>query len=140
VPYLDTSILGSYYCPEPLSSVVAAVLKTVPDAVISPLIEVEFCSLLSLKVRTAALDRASANAVLSQFRVHMADGVYRLIESSEREYELARGWLSRFDTPLRTLDALHLATAFAHRQEVITTDKLLERAARKLGVTCRLVR
>jgi predicted nucleic acid-binding protein len=110
------------------------------DAVISPLVEVEFCSLLSLKVRTAALNRAAAIAVLAQFRIHVADGLYRFVDSGPAEFELARGWLSRFDTPLRTLDALHLAMAFAHRQELITTDKILGRAAKKIGVPCRLVR
>jgi len=139
MPYLDTSVLGSYYCPEALSSAVDATLKRITDAVISTLVEVEFCSLLSLKVRTAAMDRAGASAVLAQFRLHVADGMYRRVESGDREFELARGWLTRFDTPLRTLDALHLATAFAHHQEMITTDKLLARAARKLGVACRLV-
>jgi hypothetical protein len=115
-------------------------VASISEAVISPLVEVEFCSLLSLKVRTATMNRSDASAVLAQFRVHIADGLYRLVEAGPREFELARGWLARFDTPLRTLDALHLAMAFAHRQEVITTDKMLGRAARQVGVKCRLVR
>jgi uncharacterized protein len=138
--YLDTSILGSYYCPESLSAAANSAVASVAEAFISPLVEVEFCSLLSLKVRTGAMDRADASAVLAQFRVHVADGLYMLAEQGPREFELARTWLARFDTPLRTLDALHLATAFANRQEMITTDKIMGRAARQVGVKCRIVR
>lgn len=138
--YLDTSILGAYYCPETLSAVANAAIATVTDAVISPLVEVEFCSVLSLKVRSAAMDRTDASTVLAQFRVHLGDGLYRLVETGPREFALARGWLERFDTPLRTLDALHLATAFAHHQEILTSDKLLHQAAQQVGVKCRLVR
>jgi predicted nucleic acid-binding protein len=87
----------------------------------------------------ASLHRDDANAVLAQFRIHLADGLYRMVETGPREFELARGWLARFATPLRTLDSLHLATAFAHRQEIFTTDKPLARAAGQVGAKCRLV-
>jgi uncharacterized protein len=140
VPYLDTSILGSYYCPEALSTAVNSAVASISEAVISPLVEVEFCSLLSLKVRTGALNRPAASAALSQFRIHVADGLYLLVDTSPREYALARDWLARFDTPLRMLDALHLATAVAHRQEVFTTDKTLAKSAQQVGAKCRIIR
>ena len=86
------------------------------------------------------MNRADANAVLSQFRVHLSDGLYQMVEMGLREFELARTWLATFNTPLRTLDSLHLATAFANRQEILTTDKIMSRAAKQVGVKCRLIR
>jgi len=139
VVYLDTSVLGSYYCPESLSSAVDRVLTSLPEAFISPLVEVEFCSLLALKVRTKALDRAAAGAALSQFKVHRADGLYQIVEIGAREYELAGDWLSGFTTNLRTLDALHLAAAFANSQTLLTTDKTLSDAAKRLRVPYHLI-
>jgi len=47
--------------------------------------------------------------------------------------------IAQFSTPLRTLDALHLATAHVNQFELITADKNLEKSAVILGVTCRLI-
>jgi uncharacterized protein len=140
VPYVDTSVLGSYYCPERLSHVVGPVMAALSEAVISPIVEVEFCSLLSLKVRARTLTHSAASAALGQFRVHLADRRYTLVEIGSRECELARDWLSTFNTPLRTLDALHLAAAFANRQTILTTDKALANAAEALRVPFQLLR
>ena len=140
MPYLDTSILGSFYCPEALSAVVDRTITGRRDLVISPLVELELCSLLSLKVRTHELSRAEATATLGQYRIHVADGQYQFVEIGHREHELARDWLSGFALALRTLDALHLAAAFANAQELFTTDKGLAASAKELGVPCRLLR
>ena len=37
-------------------------------------------------------------------------------------YHLAREWISRFTTPLRTLDALHLAVASQNNIRLVTAD------------------
>jgi len=123
-----------------LSVAANAAVASVSRPVISPLVEAEFASLLSLKVRTAAMNRADASTVLAQFRLHVSNGLYHFVETGPTEFALARDWLARFTTPLRTLDSLHLATAFAHGEEMLTTDKLLARGARQVGVKCRLVR
>src|ERR1700722_14709388 len=140
MPYLDTSVLGSYYCPETLSAAVNRVLLTVTEAAISPLVELEFHSLLALKVRNRDLPRSAANAALNQFRVHQADQVYRIVEIGAVEYDLARDWIGKFTTTPRTLDALHLAAAFANRQTMLTTDKSLAAAAARLRVACQLIK
>lgn len=138
--YFDTSILGACYCPEPLSGAANAAMAAEPQIVISPLVEVEFCSVLSLKVRRGVMDRAEAGAALGRFQAHLAEGLYRVVETGPSAFELARNWLARCDTALRTLDALHLATAFIHGQELLTADKLLNQAAQQIGVKCRLLR
>ncbi len=139
MPYLDTSVLGSYYCPEALSEVVGRELASLPDAAISPLVEVELCSLVALKLRTRAMTRPAGQKVLAQFREHLSDGYYEVLDISSREFDLARTWLSGFHTPLRTLDALHLACAFVHGETIWTTDKVLAQAATTLGVGCKLI-
>ena len=140
MPYLDTSVLGSYYCPEALSQSVNRVLASVADAVISPLVEVEFYSLLALKVRTREMTRAGAQAVVARFRAHRGDQLYRMVEIGAAEYGRASDWLGQFAIPLRALDALHLAAAIANGQTLITTDKALAAAAGQLRVSCQLIK
>ena len=137
--YLDTSVLAAYYCPEQLSDVVGRVLGDITTPTISPLVEIELCSALSLKVRTRELDVFSARIIISRFQADITSSLYDLIDISPREFQLARNWLSSFSSPLRTLDALHLAAAFCNDQELITTDKPLMTAAKHFSVRCHLV-
>ncbi|MCL2639568.1 MAG: type II toxin-antitoxin system VapC family toxin [Phycisphaerales bacterium] len=137
--YLDTSVIGSYYCPETLSYAVGQAIATLDDVTISFLVELEFCSLLSLKVRTRELPKPFAQKALAQFRQHVSNGYYEVMEITLREYDVARTWLADFQTPLRTLDALHLVCAYAHGTTLWTTDKPLAKAAQILGVNCKLI-
>ena len=139
IPYLDTSALAAYYCPEPLSEVVQAEMRRARDVVISPLTEVEFCSAIGLKTRTGELDLASARRVLSVFRVHCGEGKYRMVAIGPNQYAMACEWLSPFATPLRALDALHLAVAASNDLEIVTADAGLARWAKDLGVKHRLL-
>ena len=137
--YLDTSILGSCYCPETLSDAVNRALSSLEEAAISPLVDVELCSLVALKVRTRELTWSEARGVLAQFRAHLDGGYFRVLQIGQREYDTARTWLATCRTTLRTLDALHLACAFLHGETLWTTDKSLARAASLLGTQCRLI-
>jgi uncharacterized protein len=49
-------------------------------------------------------------------------------------YHLAREWISRFTTPLRTLDAKHLAVASQNNIRLVTADAALAASAQFLGV------
>jgi predicted nucleic acid-binding protein len=102
-------------------------------------VEVELHSAVALKLRTREFDAATASRVLGQFRIHRADGLYRLVGIQAREYALARDWIAGFSTPLRTLDALHLAAAFGNDMVLVTTDKTLASSARTLGVRSTLL-
>ena len=137
--YLDTSIIGSYYCPETLSHLVGQNIATLAEAAISSMVELEFCSLLALKVRTRELSKPLAQKALAQFHQHISDGYYEIMEITQREYDVARTWLAGFQTPLRTLDALYLACAYTHGTTLWTTDKPLAKAAQILGVNCKLI-
>lgn len=137
--YLDTSVLGSYYCPESLSTAVSHAISHLDKAIISPLVEVELCSLLSLKVRSREMTPAAAREVLALFNQHVSSGYYEIHEIASREHDFARAWLSGFNTPLRALDALHLACAFAQGHVLWTTDKPLSQSAKALGIKCKLI-
>ncbi|HPD15860.1 MAG TPA: type II toxin-antitoxin system VapC family toxin [Planctomycetota bacterium] len=137
--YLDTSLLAAYYCPEPLSTAVQKAILETASPTISPLVEIEFCSAVALKVRTREFDGATANKVVSLFRLHVTDHRYAIVPIEAREYDLAREWIGRFAVPLRALDALHLAAAFANDLTLLTTDKPLARCAQQFGVKHRLI-
>jgi predicted nucleic acid-binding protein len=137
--YIDTSVLVAYYCPEPLSKAAEKAIRSAAPPVISPLVEVELYSALAMKVRTCQIEKDSARSVLACFKMHCSDGVYTTVAIGTREYTAACGWISAFSTPLRTVDALHLAAAFANDQTLLTSDKRLARAAKHFGVACKRV-
>lgn len=137
--YIDTSIIVAYYCPEPLSAAAEAFLRADVAPSISPLVQVEFCSALAIKTRTRELSRDAARRILSLFLSHLADGAYGMIPIDAREYLLARDWIASFSTPLRTLDALHLAAAFTNDLPLVTADKTLASASAALGVRHQLL-
>ena len=137
--YIDTSVLVGYYCPEPLSAAAEKLIREADGPTISPLTEVEFCSALAVKVRTRELSVKTAERLLSQFRLHLEERLYRIVPVGVREYLLAADWISRFAVPLRPVDALHLATAFSNGLELITADRALARCAGRFGVEHRLI-
>ncbi len=137
--YIDTSVLAAYYCPEALSRKVQARLAQLDEPVISPLVELELHSAVAQKVRAAEMSEADGRRILALFRVHLADGYYRIVPIESREYQLARDWIASFAAPLRTLDALHLAAAFANALPLLTADRSLARAAESLGLACERV-
>lgn len=139
MPYLDTSLLGSYYCPEPLSEAATQAITDANDLVISPMVELELYSLVAMKVRMRELTRVAGQKALAQFRIHLGGGYFGMVEIGPRQYDIAKTWMASFDTALRTVDALHLACAFLHGQPLWTSDKPLAQAAKHLGIEHRLI-
>ena len=137
--YVDTSLLVASYCPEPLSKAAQREIRKTRAPMISPFSELEFCSAIALKTRTGETDVDSARKVLVAFRLHLAEGMFRVVPVGAREHAIACEWISSFATPLRTLDALHLAAAFSNNLALITADKILARSAKHFGVNHRLI-
>jgi predicted nucleic acid-binding protein len=137
--YIDTSVLIAYYWPETLSQAAQSEIRRAANPSISPLTVVEFISALAIKIRTREMDEESARRILSIFRLHRADGVYRILPIEAREYAIACEWLGTFRTSLRALDALHLAAASSNGLRLITSDKTLAESARQLGVRHKLL-
>ncbi|MFP4326282.1 MAG: type II toxin-antitoxin system VapC family toxin [Desulfonatronovibrio sp.] len=138
--YLDTSVVVSYYCPETISSQVQSLLRSQKKKpALSFLTEVEFASALSRKVRMNELGPVDANRILTKFTSHAEAGLYRIIPLEKAHYQLAKGWISLLTTPLRTLDALHLAIASSEELELVTSDESFFSAARMLDLDARLM-
>ncbi|MFM6604607.1 MAG: type II toxin-antitoxin system VapC family toxin [Dolichospermum sp.] len=68
------------------------------------------------------------------FENHLNEGLYGLVLLENQHYRLARDWISRFDLPLRTLDALHLAVCSINNLSLVTADEKLAQSATILGI------
>lgn len=129
--YIDTSVLGAYYCPESGSKAADEALRRIKYPTISVLSEVEFYSLVSKKQRLKELTERQARDVLELFGNHVAEGFYRRLPLSTEHYLRARHLLKLFTVPLRTLDALHLAVAMTESLALATSDRTLAAAAKR---------
>jgi predicted nucleic acid-binding protein len=109
-------------------------MRSEPQPSISDLTEVELLSALSRKARARELDPTEAQRIAAQFLAHLEANLYTRLPMERRHYKLARDWLARFTTPLRTLDALHLAVAGSEGLRLVTADRTLARSARHLGI------
>ena len=137
--YLDTSVLVAYYYPETLSEIVQEVVRSESQPAISSLTEVEFMSALARKSREGGRSQQDAERIAALFFSHIQEGLYRRLFVSEQHFRQARDWLQRFQTPLRTLDALHLALAADANLHLVTADKALAISANGLGVAVQLL-
>jgi predicted nucleic acid-binding protein len=138
--YLDTSVLVAYYCPESISEQVQAFLLHQVKPAVSFLTEVELFSAIARKVRMGDLTRKDGDRILSKFLSHLDSGLFSITPVELHHWRLARGWLGLFNTSLRTLDALHMAIAWAEEYELVTSDQQLFQAADILGVKVRTMK
>jgi uncharacterized protein len=129
--YIDTSVLGAYYCPEALSSAVEEALRKIESPVISMLSELEFCSLIAKKRRLKELNARQSRRILDLFGNHVSEGFYRRMSLTGEHYLKARQLIGSTQIPLHTLDALHLAAALAEELPLLTADKGLAAAAKR---------
>ena len=109
--YLDTSVIVPFYYPELLSNTVEQLLRDETEPGLSQLAEVEMFSALSRCVRMREISQEGAKAIAARFQTDLDRGLYARLLIEPTYYQLAREWISGFQTPLRTLDALHLACA-----------------------------
>jgi predicted nucleic acid-binding protein len=138
--YIDTSVLGAYYCPEASSATAEHALRQVAAPVISTLTEVEFCSLIARKRRLRELSERQAGEILNLFGLHVAEGFYRRISLTAEHFLKARHLVGAPSSVLRTLDALHLAVAVTETLALMTADRDLAKAARRHKVRVILVK
>lgn len=130
--YVDTRVLGSYYCPEPLSEKAEETLRKIGGAVISSLSDVEFCSRISRKRQLKELGERQVNEILALFDSHVAQGFYRRISLSTGHFLKARQLILDANNRLRTLDGLHLAAAVTESLTMLTADRNIAKIAKRL--------
>lgn len=138
--YIDTSVLGAYYCPEPLSAAAEAALLELRDPCISTLTEVEFASLVARKRRLKELSAREAGDVLRLFGQHVAEGYYRRLSFGAEHLLRARDLIASMTGALTTFDALHLSVALSVGLPLLTADRDFARAARRHDASAILVK
>lgn len=106
---------------------------------VSTLVELEFFAALSLRTRIGDLNREEAEEVSTLFDSHLRDGLYRRRSLDTGHYRLARDYIARFDLPLKSPDALHLALCASEELTLLTADRPLARNAEALDVRTELV-
>lgn len=137
--YLDTSVIVPFYLPEALSIAIRELLVIEEQPALSQLVEVELFSALSRRVRMGEISEQQARQITEQFQIHLNEGLYTRINLESVHYQQAMQWIGRFDTPLRTLDGLHLAIAASNNLRLVTADETLADAANILGVEVQLL-
>lgn len=132
--YADTSALVAYYVPEEFSDQIQSILQAHPGPAICDLVELEIYSALSLKLRTGELERSAIVQIAALFLRHLETGLYKRISLHVDHYRVARGFISRFDLPLKAPDSLHLAICAIEGLRLLTLDEQLARNAAALGI------
>ncbi len=132
--YIDTSVIVAYYCPEPISEAVEKLIIEIKQPAISHLTEIEFVSAISRKIREKNLSQTDGNKILTQFQSHIQQKMFRWLSLEYKHFQMGKNWISQFNTPLRTLDALHLALASTFNLTLLSVDLQLLKSAGLLGV------
>jgi predicted nucleic acid-binding protein len=133
--YLDTNVIAAYYCPEAMSCRVESFLLSQTERLaVSHLTEVELASAISRKIREKNMTQEAGKRVVQQFVMHIREGYFERLTLNTTHYKIAKEWLARFDMPLRTLDALHLALSEKENAPIVTFDKQLLASASSLKV------
>lgn len=139
--YLDTSVLAPLYWAEALSDAIEDLLSHEESKpAVSQLVEVELVSALSRRVRIKEISQEQAKAIVQQFQIDLDADLYVRLTLEAIHYQMARDWMSQFDTVLRTLDALHLAVAASNKILLVTADEGLAKSAVALGIEIQILK
>ncbi|CAN5238817.1 type II toxin-antitoxin system VapC family toxin [soil metagenome] len=138
--YLDTSVLVAIYVPEPHTENILAYLdENITKIFISRLTETEFHSALAIKLRTKQLTAKQVTEVTNVFNENLETFIYEKIFLSDNAFQQAINFLTIHKTNLRTLDALHLASANTISANLLTSDQDLAKAADYFNIPCKLL-
>jgi predicted nucleic acid-binding protein len=137
--YLDTSVLTKWFVNEPGSEDVRDFMVAQKRLVISRLAVVEFNSALARLRRNRQITPAYEREAMNSFRHDLGRGVIDVEPMNDAHVLLAATIFERIGAvPLRTLDALHLASVIQlNGPTLATADRVMAQAARKLGLPCR---
>ena len=136
-PYIDTSALAKWYLNEPGSEDFEAFITEQRSAAISRLVVLEFRCLLARRRRSGEITRRMERRVLAAFEKDIRQGFLYVHPLADRHALGALDLLSALERHrLRSLDALHLATARDIAATVIATaDRVMAAGAEALGFT-----
>jgi predicted nucleic acid-binding protein len=139
VVYFDTSFLSPLVLPESTSGAIMAFVRalSVKAQTVSHWTRVEFSSLVARKVRMGELDASGGARADARFEA-MVEEFFAVVLPNVADFDLAKQYLARFETGLRSGDALHLAIASNRRAVTIfSLDKGLLKTGRILDLPVR---
>jgi predicted nucleic acid-binding protein len=137
--YWDTSTLSKLYLPEPDSPAFEQKAAKELAIITAKIALFEMRRVAFRKESEGLIQRGTAEAVLSQVEEDIAAGEIRVVELDDRvqaEFNAIMAQCYRRTPPIsiRTLDALHLASArVTGETEFVVTDKRLRDAVQLLG-------
>ena len=134
--YFDTSAMAKRYIAEAGSDTVDTFLAGHDDdCVICPLVATEFESILQRLVRQGLIAADFAARARSSFAADLRGALWAMRPFEVASFGRANTLLRDLNTPLATLDALHLACAIElHCTALATSDRQLARAALASGL------
>lgn len=133
--YLDTSALAKRYLNEAGSDAFEAYLMELGAGQISTLTVTEMRCLLARRRREGSLDAGQEARIVAAFEEDILIGVLSIRRLQDEDVWAARLVDELRDHALRTLDALHLASARAAGAEgIATADRAMASAAEALGM------
>jgi len=135
ISYIDTSALLKWYLNESASTEVAEWIETQQLLTFSRLGWLEFRCALHRRLRARTLSEAEAMDALHEFSADVEAGAFTLLPLTDEQALAADQLLAQVQSPLRTLDALHLAGAMSQRAAYLATaDRVMAAAAESLGM------
>jgi len=134
--YFDTSFLVPFFVDEPTSGRVEQFLKRQEpgQAAISRWTCIEFSAVIARRVRIGSMKRETAAEIEDAFDLLAAES-FIVVTPTPQDFERAKQYLRRYETGLRSGDALHLAIASNQSaQSIYSLDAGLVRAGQMLGL------
>ncbi|MEQ8577090.1 MAG: type II toxin-antitoxin system VapC family toxin [Balneola sp.] len=132
--YIDTSCLFAFYIDETNSNQVDELINKSPIVFISRLTIIEMLSSLKKRAGMNEISNSSVKKIYALFKNHISIGIFQVLDLDSLVFSNAEILLSSTSTPLRTLDALHLAVASENNLKIFTFDKTLIKAAKELQI------
>lgn len=133
--YLDTSVIINLLMPEPLSERAEAFAKANPtDLLVSDFAGAEFSSVIARRVRSREMTETEGHSALVDFDAWSRRATLRVAINPDDLVQVTM-YLRRFDLPLKTPDAVHIAITSRTNAGLATFDRQMASAARTLGLS-----
>ncbi len=135
IAYFDTSAVVPLFVDEDSSDAVKAWIDDAdPTIRVTTLLTVEFSSAIARRHRRGDISASEVDRAEASFSRWL--GASTPLASFDRHhFVMARHFVRRHDLGLRTGDALHLAFAATEGCLLVSLDKILNAAARAVGVS-----
>lgn len=137
IAYVDTSAFVKRFVQEEgTEHMVAFATEQQWRLGISSLTITEFRSLLKRRLREGSATQAFVHRAIEQLVQEISTGALRFQAVDAPLFNLAAEMIERLESPLGTLDALHLSCAKAMGASLmVSSDRQLLRAAKEAGLT-----